>query len=165
MSELGDSARSLRDAFDRAFAKAASSPATAHSDFLAIRAGGQPRAIALAEIGGLHVDRRVTAIPTPVAGLLGLVGLRGVMVPLYDLRVLLGTNPVDEPRWMVTAAAAPVGFAFDGFDGHLRLDEADVARGPTDLVVAGGVTRPVISLVTLIAELERRIAGVPSRET
>ena len=104
-------------------------------------------------------------MPTPVTGLLGLAGLRGAMVPVYDLRALLGVNPVDEPRWMVTAAAATVAFAFDGFDGHLRLDPSAIARGESTVVIAGGVTRAVISLAALITELERRIAGLPTRET
>jgi chemotaxis signal transduction protein len=165
MSELRDTAHALRVAFDAGFAQPEPAPAGARADYLTIRAGGQLRALALAEVGGLFVDRRITAVPTSVTGLLGLVGLRGVMVPVYDLRVLLGANPVDEPRWLVTAAAANVAFAFDGFDGHLRLDAAELAHGQATVIVSGGVTRSVISITELVTDLERRIAGASSRET
>jgi purine-binding chemotaxis protein CheW len=151
VSERFDPAAALRAEFVRGFAEPGRPRAATGEAFLAIRAGGAPRAIALAEIAGLFVDRRITPVPTSITGLLGLVGLRGAMVPVYDLRVLLGANPVDEPRWLVTAAVATVAFAFDGFDGHLRLHDGDVGRA-------------VIVLAGIVTELEHRLDRASLRE-
>jgi chemotaxis signal transduction protein len=76
----------------------------------------------------LYADRRIVAVPSPVVELLGIVGLRGTMLPVYDLAALLRYPPAVSPRWIVLAGGSqqPIGFAFDGFDAHVQVTEASL---------------------------------------
>ncbi|MBI4264652.1 MAG: chemotaxis protein CheW [Acidobacteria bacterium] len=116
-------AAELRRAFDRSFAETAADQARAYEDLLAITVGDVPYALRMAEIASLHVDRPVTPLPGSAPELLGLTGLRGAMLPVYDLRVILGRaqGPTRTPRWLVVDAQARAALAFDRFDAHLRV--------------------------------------------
>jgi chemotaxis signal transduction protein len=101
--------------------------------------------------------------------LLGLVGLRGVLVPAYDLRALLGYPNVIALRWLVVAADTPVVLGFEQFDGHLRVPCGAITAavaGPTDrlrcvrqIVHTNDGVRPLIhvaSVLETLAVLARR---------
>jgi purine-binding chemotaxis protein CheW len=120
-------AAALRSAFDKSFAVSAASKLERLENLLAIRIGGDPYVLRLSRISGLYVDRRIVAVPSPVAQLLGIVALRGVMSPVYDLAALLGYPPVASPRWMVFAGGSqPVGLAFEGFEAHVQAPETSL---------------------------------------
>jgi chemotaxis signal transduction protein len=131
-SGLEGRARSLGREFDGAFALP---PSTADSDrveLLVIRVGNDRHAIRIEEIAGLHADRRTTRVPGPLPELLGVTGLRGAIIPVYDLRLLLGYPAGPPPRWMVVARAAAVGLAFDQLEGHCLAGlEAIVTEPPS----------------------------------
>ncbi len=114
-------AAALRLAFDRSFAEPLSPETMQRHDFLAVRVGAGPWAIRLAEVAGLFADRRITPVPSGAAGLVGIAGFRGTILPIYDLAGLLGQQASAPLRWLVAAAEAPVGFAFEGFDRHVRV--------------------------------------------
>ncbi|HLH93880.1 MAG TPA: chemotaxis protein CheW [Xanthobacteraceae bacterium] len=125
-------AAALRLAFDRAFAEPAQmEDRSSRIGFLAIHVGQEPFAIRLAEISGLHADKRITPVPGGSSALLGIAGFRGSILPVYSLRVLLGITEQSAneptPRWLVIAAAAPVAFAFNGFDGQRRVHRDTIA--------------------------------------
>jgi purine-binding chemotaxis protein CheW len=121
-------AAALRSSFDESFAAAAASKLERLESLLAIRVGGDPYALRLSQISGLYADRRIVAVPSPVLELLGIVGLRGTMLPVYDLAALLRYPPATSPRWMVLAGGSqqPIGFAFEGFDAHVQVAEASL---------------------------------------
>jgi purine-binding chemotaxis protein CheW len=132
-------AAALRSAFDESFAVAAASKLERLEGLLAIRVGGDPYVLRLSQITGLYADRRIVAVPSPVVQLLGIVGLRGMMSPVYDLAALLRYPPAVSPRWMVLAGGSqPVGFAFEGFDAHVQVSEASLVSGEDQPV--GAVT-------------------------
>jgi chemotaxis signal transduction protein len=111
----------LRDEFDRSFAEAPPSMAT-RTDFLAVRIGGDPYALALADVAALHHDHKVVPIPSRAAELLGIAGFRGLIAPVYDLGALLGYGRAPACRFLFLARGrAPVALAFERFEGHLRL--------------------------------------------
>ena len=85
-----DRVTELRDAFDRSFAQAPSTEAAAVENLLAIRVGAHPYALRMAEVSGLFADKKVTRLPSPVSELSGIAGLRGAVLPVYDLAMLLG---------------------------------------------------------------------------
>jgi len=73
----------LREAFDRRFAEPAGADAGAtQDDFLTITIGADPYAMRLSEVAGLYLTPRITPLPGSVPALLGLVGLRGALVPV-----------------------------------------------------------------------------------
>jgi hypothetical protein len=90
-----------------------------------------------------------------------------VIVPVYDLRRLLGHAAAKPPRWLVVTGGAPaVALAFDMFDGHLRLSHAtqpgdaghDTARRHVRelLNTADGVC-PLVSLAWLRESIQAMV--------
>jgi chemotaxis signal transduction protein len=114
-------AAELRIAFDRAFAEPLRLETDLREQVLAVRVGPQALAIRLCEIDALHADKKITPVPGGHPALRGIAGFRGTIVPVYDLRILLGHPGGKPPRWLVIAAAAPVALAFDAFEQRFRI--------------------------------------------
>jgi chemotaxis signal transduction protein len=161
------SADVLRRLFDEGFAAAATAEFARLEGLLAIRLGSDPYALRLSEIAGLHAGVKIVPVPSANAQLLGIVGLRGVMAPIYDLAALLGYAPAANPRWMVLARMShPVGFAFETFESHLRVPETSLAndesganagdggqharRHAGGAVRAAGALRPIIRMASVV---------------
>ena len=130
----------LRAAFARGFAAAPAPEAEPGIELLRIRLGDEPYAIILAECAGLHADLAIVPMPSPARALLGLAAVRAAIVPVYDLRAVLGATTGTRPRWLVIGRDAPVlGFAFEAFDGYVHV--ATRAIGPASgEALRGGVT-------------------------
>ena len=157
----------LRSLFDESFAEPAQSGRERSEQLLAIRVGGDPYVLRISEVAGLHADLRIVPIPSPAVNLLGIVGLRGVMAPVYDLAALLGYPRAANPRWVVFVRAPQlVGFAFDVFDSHLQVGDASLAMGEAEAgtvatgrhtrgaVHTDGVLRPIIHLASVVVTLK-----------
>jgi purine-binding chemotaxis protein CheW len=159
-------AADLRRAFDQTFSEPAVGVAEDTESLLAFRAAGEAYAVRLAEITGLFADRTIVRLPSPVSEFLGVAGLRHDVVPVYSLRSLLGyAVGGDRPRWLITARAAhPVAFAFEQFEGYLRLPPSAVlpspdlapAHLPAAVRLADGL-RGVVSVAALLETIEGRI--------
>jgi chemotaxis signal transduction protein len=161
---VAGSAAMLRRYFDESFAAPAASMTQPLEDFLAIRVGSDPYAFRLSEIAGLHVGVKIVPVPSPAVQLLGIVGIRGMMAPIYDLASLLRYPPSVNSRWFVIARAPqPVGFAFEAFESHLQVAPASLASGNRQdagarqagkhlrgTVRAAGVLRPIILLASVM---------------
>lgn len=148
-----DRAAMLRQAFDRSFTEPVRHDAATLVDFLAIRVGDQPWAIRLDEVAGLYAGRSITPVPSSAAGLVGIAGFRGTILPIYDLARLLGRAASAPLRWLVTAAGAPAGFAFEGFDRHVRVRADAVLRQPDgqgESILMEDRVRPVIRMGSIL---------------
>jgi len=159
----------LRQAFDRSFAEAPRGAVNDSEALLAIRLGADPYALRLSEITGVYADKCVSPLPSAVRELLGVAAFRGVILPVYDLRSLLGYAAAPAQRWMMVAAKRPVAFAFDAVDGHERVARgaiATAAEGHNEHVrdvVRGRHFRPIIWLTSVLAAVERRAQPVHTR--
>jgi chemotaxis signal transduction protein len=162
----------LRREFDAAFARPVREAAEATEDLLEIRVAGSPYALRVAELGGVSAGHRVTAVPSAQAALLGLVGIRGVLVPVFDLARLLGESALEEaPRWVALSRGdSPVGLAFASVDGHLTVSpsalQASAGGGQTlveQLVRSEAGLRPIVS-VGKVLSLLRGGAGADALE-
>jgi len=121
-AESGLRAAMLRRDFDAAFAAPHASLFRETEELLAVRVGPDLYAMRVAELAGLHADRKITPLPNQTREQLGIVAVRGVLAPVLDLRSLLGYPSGPAPRWLVfTRGAEPVGLAFDRFESHLRV--------------------------------------------
>lgn len=121
-TRLVSTAARLRETFDRAFAEAPVAAADRPEDFLAVRIGGDPYAIRLADVAALHRDRKIVALPNRAPELLGIAGFRGRMAPVYDLGALLGYAQNPKPTWLVISRGkSPVGLAVEQFEAHARV--------------------------------------------
>jgi chemotaxis signal transduction protein len=157
-------AAALRRVFDESFAVPAASRPERLEDLLAIRVGSDPYALRLSEIAGLHVSVNIVPVPSPAAQLLGIVGIRGMMAPIYDLAALLRYPPATSPRWFIFARAPqPVGFAFGTFESHLQVSQSSLANSNGEdagtggtgqhmrgTVRAAGALRPIIHLASVL---------------
>lgn len=166
----GRSAAQLRADFDRSFAEPVLESAPAGEDFLALKLDDALHAVRLAEVAQLLPLVALTPLPGPQPALLGVMGLRGVrggLVPVYDLRMLLGRPAARIPRWALVAAGEPtVAFAFDSFEGHLRLGGATGLREAEghgsqrhvrELVQAGERISPVVCLASLRESIQSSV--------
>jgi purine-binding chemotaxis protein CheW len=160
----------LREAFDRAFAEPPAVERRESLDLLSIRLGGDPFALRLAETAGLFSDRKITPVPTPLRELRGVAGVRGALVPVYDLAAVMGYPPTTTARWLVIAREAPVAFAFDIFEGQLRIDssgliahEASGREHVRQVARAADLSRPVVDLPSVIAAIGKRSSDTVSR--
>lgn len=156
--------------FDADFARAVTVRAPDGEDLLAIRIAGDPYALVRGELAGLFADKPVTPLPGAAPGLLGISGFRGAIMPVYALRALLGGGDAagGAPRWLVTAAAAPVALAFDRFDAFLRVPRAAIAvhagaaTGHARRAVHGdGETRPILDVASIVAAIRVRARREP----
>jgi purine-binding chemotaxis protein CheW len=156
----------IRATFDRSFAEPLHTAPARFDHVLAIRVAGQPYAVRLGDLAGVHVDWPVTPVPSVSRGLLGIAGFQGCLVPVYDLGVLLDVAGPGAPRWVaLTAGTNPVAFAFDGLDGHLRV-APEVLAGGTGTATGGaavvrwaGAAWAVVSLPELVDTLRSRLRG------
>jgi chemotaxis signal transduction protein len=87
---LAHVAAELRETFDASFANAHAAEPPPELDLLEIRVAEHGYALRLSQVLALHADRKLVPVPGPRPELLGLVGMRGVVAPVYDLRLLLG---------------------------------------------------------------------------
>jgi purine-binding chemotaxis protein CheW len=146
----------LRRAFDESFAVAATAGAAPGDELLAIRLRGDAHLLRLADVGRLLRVGRLVRYPGAAPAWLGLAGVAGGVVPVYDLGVLAGYPPGEPPSWMAVCAAAPVALAFDAFDGQVRHQRAGAARDPIAagaLLHVAGQARPVVDVGVLIERL------------
>jgi purine-binding chemotaxis protein CheW len=158
---ISDRAAALREAFDRSFVEPQHCDAVATEDFLAIRVGGDPHMLRLAEIAGFYSDRKITGLPSRAAALAGIAGFRGTMLPVYDLAVLLKYAPSQSARWMAIAAEAPLALTFDSFEGHFRFrsdvvaerDGVDTEGHLRRVVRTEDYVRPVIDIPSIVAAI------------
>ncbi|HUG26322.1 chemotaxis protein CheW [Piscinibacter sp.] len=172
MRQIGDRATELRRDFDRSFAEPPRARRPPSIDLLAIRLGGDPHALRLSAISGVFASKKLTPLPGASPDLLGIAGFRGSVVPVYDLRMLLGYPASDRPRWLVVAAAQPVALAFEGLDGYLRLPLDRIARPEqphasrahvhelarvADPRTPAQAPRPLVDLDSIVAAIRLRV--------
>ena len=151
-------AAELRRDFDRGFADPPFVGNETKQDLLAIRLGARRLAIRLSEIAGLFADKKITPVPGAAAGMLGIAGFRGSILPVYDLRSFLDLSTSEAPRWLVIAAAAPVAFSFEAFEEQIRVPAASIkceqtqakSSFTTEFIQVEGVLRPIIRLSSVL---------------
>ncbi|CAN7361332.1 chemotaxis protein CheW [Phenylobacterium sp. LjRoot225] len=155
-------AAALAEAFDQSFAIARAPDLPAWRDFLAVRISDAPYALPLADLGEIAPLGRITPLPGAAGACLGLAGLRGVITPVYDLRVLLDhPAPSGVARWLATLADARVALTFDAIEGHLRLPDASPVQFESDgRLIRGAVQtaaglRPLVDISAVLAAIRR----------
>lgn len=111
----------LRLAFDQSFAVRADATSIPGDDYLLVGVATHMFALRLSQVASLHRAPRAMRLPDSPPALLGLVGFRRTVYPLYDLSRLLGCTPGADARWALVTAARPLALAFARLGGHRRV--------------------------------------------
>ena len=168
MSESDYSAKALRmkEEFDRSFSLPVRTDSPQTVDLLAIRLRGDGFAIRAREISGLTMIRKIISLPGTTSAFLGLTGIRGTLMPAWDLASLLGYGgQARGARWLVLGQGeAPWALAFDGFDGFFRVPGSDILPGAgmqagtgfaRESCFFGGSGRPLVSLPAILETIKK----------
>jgi chemotaxis signal transduction protein len=158
--------RHLRDSFDEAFASPPAVLAEETEDMLLVRIGGDPYILRSREMSGLATGKKIAPLPSRRLELVGIVGIRGSLLPVYSLAALLGygAHPASS-RWLaLSRGAEPVGLAFREFEGFLRVRKKDVhaaenanaRRHVREVARVGGLARPVVDIASALEVLKIR---------
>jgi chemotaxis signal transduction protein len=118
----------MRISFDESFASAPRLRGEGLEPLLRIRAGEEALALRSIHITGLLRIGRVLPVPSRIPELLGITGIRGTLVPVFDLAALLGLRSGGaQPRWLaLTRGETPVALAFDQIDGQIEVSRANI---------------------------------------
>jgi chemotaxis signal transduction protein len=152
----------LRRSFDESFAKSHVLAASASVDLLVLRVERQLYAVRLSQIAGFQVAKKIVALPSPISELRGLIALRGTLIPVYDLGALLGHPSSRTPATLVLAKQAPIAFALDAFDHHLRVERESIARSASavdfvrEVVRTDEIARPILDLDAVVSAVKAR---------
>jgi purine-binding chemotaxis protein CheW len=154
-------AAAMRHEFDHAFTR----PQDAAPDdevLIGVDVAGARHAIRLTDIAGVLADRTIVAIPSSSPDVVGIVGFRGDILPVFDLAALLGYPRAPRSRWLAVAKGGDAAFAFGHLISHLRVPSASVVKANVDsniaaLVTVAGETWPVVSLGNVTASLAQRL--------
>ncbi len=120
-TSLGAVLARLRGEFDQSFAVAPGVRLAAEHALVVVGVGSGRIAVLLHEIGGLLAHPEIVAVPSRAPDLLGIVGIRGGLVPVFSLAMLMGESRDPEPpAWLVLCAGEPLGLAAARFLGHFR---------------------------------------------
>jgi len=120
-------------------------------ELLAFDLGTETYAIDILRLRAIVARLTVTELPRAPAYLLGIISLRGQIVPLVDLRLRLGlraTPPTRASRILVVdAAGEPVGLLVDAVRQVIRLRDDELETRPPALAgreseYVAGLARP-----------------------
>lgn len=127
---MSTSVERLREEFDASFAQPHHEPARDLEAFVTIRVGERPYALRVLELGGIYVDIPITRVPSRNPAALGLCGIQGAGLPVFDLaQLLLEPKPHQTLRWIALSAGRdPIAFAFTHFEGYAQVRRRDLGE-------------------------------------
>jgi len=136
-------------------------------EYLTFRLGAEEYALEILKVQEIRNYEAATAIANAPAFIRGVINLRGVIVPIADLRVLLGLPSAEYTPFTVVIVLnlenATVGVVVDAVSDVVALQAQQIRPAPE---FSGDVdTRYVTGLGTLedrmliIADIERLLAG------
>jgi chemotaxis signal transduction protein len=150
----------LREEFDSSFARPHPEPVDDLEAFVTIQVGARPYALRVAELGGIHVDVPITRVPSRNPAAIGLCGIQGTGIAVFDLaQLLLEPKTSDSLRWMALSAGRdPIAFAFSQFEGYAQASARDLGETTDSQTNLTGKVlrlaqqhRPIIRIATVVA--------------
>jgi chemotaxis signal transduction protein len=161
-----ESVTELRRAFDQTFAAPPAAGTEGVERLIVIRLSGESFVLRADQTTGLFKARRIVPIPSRIPELLGLAGIRGTVVPVFDLSAILQLQSRGSiPVWLVLAGRdLPIALAFDELERQVELsraslyaDESPVPRRHVQLLARiGSSAHPVIDIPSILEEIRRK---------
>jgi purine-binding chemotaxis protein CheW len=129
-SKLESKIEEMRRLFDESFAVAPHEHVAELEPMLAITVDAGRYAIPLREISGLAVlTEKIVPVPSRVPELLGLTGVRGIVVPVFDLAGLLGLKSRREQvHWLAFCGErqSPIALAFETMERMFEVPNTEI---------------------------------------
>ncbi len=149
-------AAALREEFDRSFASPLAETQGEVEHVLAIRLKGDLYGLRVREVDGVERSGLIVPLPSDSPGLLGIVGSRGAILPVYDLGALLGYEGSQQtPRWLVLCGKRDSLALAVELQGYATLPAAS-------FYAPDGNSRQHVERFARIGEAVRAIVSVPS---
>jgi chemotaxis signal transduction protein len=162
--EVG-SAKEMRRQFDAVFAAPPLRREADVESFLGLRIDGDAFALRIRSMSGLAAARKIVPLPGAAPAMLGLAGIRGLVVPVFGLSALMGHGS-EAPRWLALCAderGDTIALGFRDLDGYIDALVSEVRAvdpgepGPArrasfvrELVRDRGELRGVIDLSAMV---------------
>jgi purine-binding chemotaxis protein CheW len=155
-------------------ASSAAKPLADSGQYLTLRLGTQEYAIDILRVQEIRSYEEPTRMVNSPSFIKGVVNLRGVIVPISDLRLKLGVSPVEYNEFTVVIIlnikGAVVGAVVDAVSDVVTIDGATIKPAPqfesaidsrfiVGLVQLGDRTLIVMNVETLMSNAELGIAG------
>jgi purine-binding chemotaxis protein CheW len=106
----------------------------AQFEFITFSAGGQAYCLEITQIREIRRWTPVTALPHTPPDVLGVMNLRGAVIPIFDLaaRFGLGATPANERNVVIVAAmgATTVGLLVESVSEILAIDKSAIQETP-----------------------------------
>ena len=138
----GSLAESLRREFDETFSRPHRDQAGSVARLVVVRVGSEHFAVRIGELSGLQAISGITELPGAVPHRLGISGMGGKLVPIFDLAGLLErAKPNAAPRLVLLHGEETVGLACHDLLGQLlvpagRVRPIEQAAGSASLTDA-----------------------------
>ncbi len=134
MDMIHDAAQVAQHEAQRALAAAQHNPAAGGGEYLTFRLGAEEYGIDILRVQEIRSYEQPTRIANAPAFIKGVVNLRGVIVPIVDLRVKLGCEKAEFDAFTVVIvlniAGRVVGAVVDSVSDVLQLDAGQVKPAP-----------------------------------
>ena len=118
-----------------------SGPAAASQQFVTFKIGDEDYGVDIMKVREINGWSPTTALPHSPAHVRGVVNLRGVIVPIFDLRQRFGMGLTEPTRThvviIVRVGAKTLGILADGVSDIIAVEPAAIRPVP-DIGVAGG---------------------------
>jgi purine-binding chemotaxis protein CheW len=109
-------------------------------EYLAFMLAGEEYAVKVDDVLEIIRPQHITSVPRAPGFILGITSLRGVIVPVFDIRIRLGLEAREPSRstriLVISDGGLPHGIVVDSVTGVVRLGEDDIEPPPS---VIGGV--------------------------
>jgi purine-binding chemotaxis protein CheW len=158
----------MRRTFDQAFASASAAATEMVERLLLVQVGAKPFVIRNGDISGLAKAKRIVPAPSRHPELVGIAGIRGVLIPVFNLAKLVGLEArSEELHWLaLVTGEQSIALAFDEFEGQADVaheaiySQQNAAESKHNRLLAhvGSSVRPVVD-VPGIFESIRKSAG------
>ena len=125
--------------------------------------GGEHYGFALSSVQQVISGPRVTHLPAAEPSLLGLINVRGEIVPLFDLAVLTGAGEAGAAGFaiLVETSQGPAALGVAVMPESAELDEAAGSEGVPEEARVYPVEGHLVTLLEVEILLVRGRAGVP----
>ncbi|SIO02955.1 purine-binding chemotaxis protein CheW [Rhodovulum sp. ES.010] len=129
-------------------------------EFVTLKAGGQSFCIEITQIREIRRWSPVTALPHAEDAVLGVMNLRGAVIPIVDLAARLGLGACDaSPRHVIMVVAVgtrTIGLLVDSVSEILTVNGDQICEAPS--MGNGELANSILGLVSVEEDMSRILA-------